>query len=189
MTETAIEYVTKIAGAWHRPPAKQILASVPKGIRLMLQPEFTNQYDPQAVKVLLDPSEIPGDFDELVDAGLENVPREKLPEGMESMEVIREAKTPLFLGYLARTGGKPLFGTDYPGNQEFLSHLGDDVSIWSMKPLGTLEFDANGDPLFSLDEDALLAARDLAENNELLMQVGDEDEEENFGNEEYDSED
>ena len=176
MTEE-IEYTTKIAGAWHRPPAKQILASIPKGIYLQLQPEFTNQFDPQAVKVLLDPSEIPPDFDELIDAGLEQVPQEKLPDGLESMDVIRANKTMLFLGYLARTGGKPLFGTDYPGNQEFLAHLGEDVSVWALKPIGTLDFDGNGDPLFSLDEARFQAAKAMAED--VLANEVDEDQ---YGN-------
>ena len=50
-----------LVGAFHRPPAKAILQVLPGGAALRLECEPTNQYDPNAIKVLVAVSEIPPD--------------------------------------------------------------------------------------------------------------------------------
>lgn len=44
---------TQIVGAHFRPPAKALLACLPAGHQLWLRPELTNEYDQNAVQVLL----------------------------------------------------------------------------------------------------------------------------------------
>ena len=51
--------VSLIVGAYHRPPAKSLLAILPAGCELGLRPEPTNPYDSGAVQVIVATSQIP----------------------------------------------------------------------------------------------------------------------------------
>lgn len=55
-----------LVGAYHRPPAKAIIEALPSGAQLTVRPEPDNQFDPNALQVLVQPSEIPeGEYEEL----------------------------------------------------------------------------------------------------------------------------
>lgn len=58
MTETI---TTNLVGAYLRPPAKALLACLPAGHPLFLRPEPTNEYDENAVQVVLRSSTLPTD--------------------------------------------------------------------------------------------------------------------------------
>lgn len=48
-----------IVGAYYRPPAKVVLDVLPFGCELSLMPEPTNEYDPNAIKIVVTPGVIP----------------------------------------------------------------------------------------------------------------------------------
>ncbi len=84
-----------IVGMHFRPPAKALVAALPSGTPLMLEPEPTNQYDPFAVKVLVDLTEMDDEFwDEIETAlGLAGVEKEELLEAPRHIAYIDKAKT------------------------------------------------------------------------------------------------
>ena len=51
--------VFPIVGAFHRPPARAILQVLPINCPLTLRPEPTNEYDPNAIQILVSTSHIP----------------------------------------------------------------------------------------------------------------------------------
>ncbi len=51
--------IASVVGMHFRPPAKAILQCLPAGATLILEPEPTNEYDPNAIKVLVDTASIP----------------------------------------------------------------------------------------------------------------------------------
>jgi hypothetical protein len=109
--------VSLLVGARFRPPAELLLANLPAGAKLLLEPDEENPYDPAAVRVLVSPSQIPeGRHEDLRDA---------LPGyGRDLEEVLAEDW--LWLGFVAASGGKPLQiarergeATGLVGNKEF----------------------------------------------------------------------
>jgi len=84
-----------IVGMHFRPPAKALVAALPSGTPLLLEPEPTNQYDPFAVKVLVDLSDMYDDFwDEIDQAlGLAGVEKDELLEAPRHIAYIDKAKT------------------------------------------------------------------------------------------------
>ena len=84
----------KIVGAHFHPPAKAILQSLPGGAELILRPEPDNQYDPNAVMVLVESATIPASEHEtlgLASAGY----------GVELSELLGAKEW--HLGYVPRT--------------------------------------------------------------------------------------
>jgi hypothetical protein len=129
-----------IAGAFHRPPAKQVLQALPSGAKLILQPEPENPWDALAVKVLVDVGDaitiqqFPG-----LQAALDGT-------GVEAHELI-SSHEPLQLGYIAASQGKPLAkakAAGFPGvgNAEVLAAL---EGHWA-NAQATLEFWVDGSP-------------------------------------------
>ena len=101
---------TLLVGSHFRPPAKQLLACAPSGIELTLVPEYDNPYDENAIKAMLDPSLIPeSQFDTL---------RESLDGTGFELEELLDGEA-VQVGYVAKSGGKPLAGTNFAGNVEF----------------------------------------------------------------------
>lgn len=89
-----------IAGAYFRPPAKQILAVLPAGAELWLEAEPENPYDCFAMKVMCRPQEIiPESQLDLLAQSLEGT-------GSDIEEVMNA--TGLQLGFLAAQGNKNL---------------------------------------------------------------------------------
>lgn len=91
--------ICPLVGAHFRPPAKQILAHLPAGAGLILEPEPENPFDPQAVKVSVPVTAIPeSEFPALA---------QELPEAGLTLEQLMSGGT-VWLGYIAKSSGKPL---------------------------------------------------------------------------------
>jgi hypothetical protein len=93
-----------LVGMQFRPPAKEVLSILPIGMPLEIRPEPENQYDVNAVMVLVDMGDFPVNLIPLLD----NI----LPSVFDAMELCSNG--PLHLGYLAATGMKTAKGG--PGN-------------------------------------------------------------------------
>lgn len=89
-----------IVGAFHRPPAKQVLSVLRTDTNLLLVPDPDNPYDPKAVKVLVDLT------------GLRIVDFEALRDALEGTghdpHDLLSSPEPLQLGFLADSEGKAL---------------------------------------------------------------------------------
>jgi hypothetical protein len=117
-----IELRSLLVGAHFRPPAKLILAHLPAGTSLVLDPEPDNPYDEHAIRVLVDAGEIPeSEYEALTD---------ELPAMGEDLDELLAQPDLIHLGYVAATGGKPLIkymeenGTvKVIGNQEIIAAL------------------------------------------------------------------
>lgn len=108
--------LSPLVGAFHRPPAKQVLAALPAGQGLELIPEPENPYDEKALKVCLWMNQVP----EELHAGL----YEALQGTGSDLAELLEAEEPLQLGYVAASGGKPLAKSGLAaGNAEFLAFM------------------------------------------------------------------
>lgn len=131
-----------LVGAHFRPPAKQVLANLPSGAELVLSPEPENPYDPNALRVLVWPGEIPEVMHSSLDEALQGTGHD-LGELLASEE-------PFWLGYVAASGGKPLTKAALSaGNKEFLA-----LMAASPDHSAKLAFDAAGLPLVMLSERA-----------------------------------
>lgn len=93
------ELVSLLVGDHFRPPAKLILAHLPIGAPLRLDPEDTNPYDEEAVKIMFDPWQIPESQFEALDS--------ELPAMGFTLEQVMSGGD-LQLGYIPKSGGKPL---------------------------------------------------------------------------------
>ena len=93
-----------IVGAYFRPPAKQVLASLPSGCQLVLVAEPDNPYDAAAIKVLVGLDQVPeGQYEEL----------ERALDGTgTSLGELLERDEPLHLGYVISAGNKKLGSWD-----------------------------------------------------------------------------
>lgn len=124
-----------LVGMHFRPPAKQLLASLPTGTLLTLEPEPENPYDEKAIKVLLDASQIPESQHETLRLTLDGT-------GHDLESVLEQGKWQL--GYVAASDGKPLRGTDLQGTLEFAE------PVSRGQRTVELSFDAQGRPIISL---------------------------------------
>lgn len=113
---------TIISGAFHRPPAGQLLRALPMGTRLRLVAEPGNPYDPFALRVLLDPADIPEGLHPDLDIAMAGTGY--------CMEDLLMSGEPVQLGFVAASEGKPRLvaqaQTRLPlaGNREFYSAFG-----------------------------------------------------------------
>lgn len=98
-----------LVGMHFYPPSKLLLANLPAGTSLRLEPEPTNPYDEHAIKVLVEPSAVPEDLREATAGDLAG-------HGYTWEELLAEGERQI--GHVAKTGGKPLEGTGYSGNLE-----------------------------------------------------------------------
>lgn len=145
------KYHTLIVGAHFRPPAKQCLAHLASGAELTLEEENDNAYDPAAVRVMLDPTQIPEtEFlmleGELLEAG---VTLEQLMSG-----------GPIKIGFVPAQDGKPLAKARLSdptilGNQQVREimmgarqdlNLGEDADHAGVPYTCRLDFAADGSP-------------------------------------------
>lgn len=90
-----------IVGSHFHPPAKQLLAGLPTGVVLQLQPEPDNPYDANAVLVHLRGRDIPR-------AAWGRLQVELDGTGTEMEDIMSDPSAPIVLGHCAATGGKPL---------------------------------------------------------------------------------
>lgn len=142
--------VTLLVGAHFHSPAKVLLEHLPTGTTLMLVPETDNPYDESglAVGVWVAPSAFPASQYEAL--------REVLPGSGYDLDELLAAGEPLQLGHIAKTGNKPLQGTDYVGTEEWAA-AGTPTS-------GTLQFDPQGRALVSAEAHEAIIMSDVEEN-------------------------
>lgn len=91
---------TILVGSHFVPPAKLLLQALPSEARVELRPEPDNPYDPLAIKVFVDPSEINADALRLLEEPL-------AASGFSIDEVVNSPEV-ICLGHVAATDGKPL---------------------------------------------------------------------------------
>lgn len=125
---------TLITGGF-RPPGKQIVQFLPAGAQLTLKPEYDNPYDDGAIQVFCSGSAVPQDLWPQADDSMTGT-------GFDMAEL---AVAEICLGYVARTGGRPLAGTSLPGNAEF-KPIVDSGQAYSC----TLAFAPDGKPMVAL---------------------------------------
>lgn len=82
-----------IVGAHFRPPAKGILAVLPTGTKLVVRPEPTNEFDPNAMMVLVRTSEIPHTLSE-------DLELHTAPQGYSATDIFEQAEW--HLGYIPK---------------------------------------------------------------------------------------
>ena len=124
------ELVTMLVGSHHRPPAKQVLAALPSGARLVLAPEPENAYDPKAIRVLVDVNAaLPHSQYEALGAALEGT-------GVDVMDLLQSGEL-FHLGYVANSD-----------NEKTSAGLGGNREVGAMLASGdvvaALIFDPNG---------------------------------------------
>jgi hypothetical protein len=124
-----------LVGMHFNPPAKALLASLPAGAILRLEPEPENPYDANAVRVFCRTSALVAG--EALGLALAEM-------GREIGEVLAELEWPL--GHLAASGGKPLAKagiTELVGTVEFLASRPAEGLEW----LAKLRWSPGGLPL------------------------------------------
>jgi len=89
-----------IVGAHFRPPAKQVLASLPSGCQLVLVAEPDNPYDAGAIKVLVGLDQVPEGQYEALERALDGTGT--------SLGELLERDEPLQIGYVISAGNKKL---------------------------------------------------------------------------------
>lgn len=100
-------FISPIVGAYYRPPASTILVYLPLGTNLLLEPEPTNDYDSNAIKVTLDNDTI---SDWIDSPNFPSTLDEALVNCGYSVEVIDNLFEPLHLGYIPKTHNTQLLG-------------------------------------------------------------------------------
>ena len=136
MSEQKTELLVPIVGMHFRPPAKQVLAVLPSGAKLGLEPEPENPYDEKAIKVFVCVA------DEVREAQYPALAAALVGVGQELDELIGRSE-PMQLGYIADSDGKALRNSGGSGNREvgelmrLAAAAGEQVSA-------TLEFDPSG---------------------------------------------
>lgn len=80
-----------IVGMYYRPPASAIIKFLPHGTALVLRPEPDNQFDPNAIMVLVEGNSIPVDYD--LDSALQGF-------GTNISDIRSQCE--IHLGYIAR---------------------------------------------------------------------------------------
>ena len=106
---------TLLVGMHFRPPAKQTVSCLPSGTPLRLQPEPDNPYDPEALQVWVRSAHIPESQWEALGDALQGT-------GFSLEDLL--AQDEWHLGYVARSGGKPLEKAGLAaGNAEFSAAL------------------------------------------------------------------
>lgn len=126
MSDSSTKLTGLMVGMFHRPPAKDVLNSLPVGTKLWLQREPDNAYDENAVKVLL-PGFGPGGEHADLRAGLEAT-------GKWGEEMFTD---PLHLAYVdsSKTGMAKIFS-------EAILETGDDNALFAAE----LSYSIDGKP-------------------------------------------
>lgn len=125
---------TLIVGMHFRPPAKALLANLPSGAELALVPERDNPYDELAIKVMVQPSEVPESRREQCDLDCSG-------QGYDFWELLAAGEA-LQLGYVIASSNKVAKSEGLPGNAEVWQAKGEG---WGGGP-AKLGFDPQGRP-------------------------------------------
>lgn len=145
------KYHTLIVGAHFRPPAKQCLAHCASGTGLILEEENDNPYDAAAVRVMLDPQQIP-------DTEYATLEPELLGAGVTLEQLLSGG--PIHIGFVPAQEGKPLAKArlsqpDLLGNQQVREiMMSGDMSksdVFGSHPYScALDFAADGSPRLTI---------------------------------------
>lgn len=103
-----------IVGTHFRPPAKQVLQVLPLGTLVQLEAEPDNPYDSDACKIMFNPAAL-GDLPQDQQERLEFL----LTGSGWGLEDLLAQGEPLQLGYVAKSGGKPLEKLKMAGNNAY----------------------------------------------------------------------
>ena len=139
---------TQLVGAHFRPPAKALLAVLPAGHPLFLRPEPTNEYDSNAVQVVLLTTSLASFLEE--EFFQDQLAGELLGQGFD-IETVLEAPE-WHLGYLPRAakGNKALEEWNVQVQQAIHTVCGrehpDDMPIEGATVVCSLSFDSAGKP-------------------------------------------
>ncbi len=139
MTQRAL--LVPLVGAHFRPPAKWVLAHLPAGTALRLEPEPENAYDPKAIRVLCRIEDVPGSERAALDNDLAGT-------GFDLGEMLAAGEQYVWLGYVADSDGKICRDQGRPGNREVgevLATVAADC-VWA-----TLASGADGKPLVRVE--------------------------------------
>ncbi len=150
------KFTTLIVGAHFRPPAKQLLAALAGGCQLTLLEDNENAYDAAAVKVMLDPQDIP----EVAQAELEGT----LPDAGLTLAQLMSTG-PIQLGFVPAQAGKPLAKARQT-DPELLGNL----QVRELMPdvAATLGFAIDGSPLLLLETNPAFAEAIKAPNPDIM---------------------
>lgn len=99
-----------LVGSHFRPPAKQVLAHLPNGTQLRLEPESENPYDANAIRVYCQGSAIP-------ESEHPQLAEDLVGTGSELEEVLGQE---IWLGYIGDSKGKLCQKNGWRGNAEVL---------------------------------------------------------------------
>jgi hypothetical protein len=88
-----------IVGAHYRPPAKAILSAISPGTKLFLRAEPSNEYDINAIQVLIKP-------DEIQEEDYDNLNSELSGYGQDVGEILTQSE--MYLGYIPKEIAKVL---------------------------------------------------------------------------------
>lgn len=117
-----------LVGMHFRPPAKAVLSALPSGTELILSPEPDNEYDTDALRVLVEPDQVPES---------QRGPLALACEGF-GFAIDEVLAAPIFLGFIAKTRPEKNIPV---GNKQFL-----DAMAGSPHHKATLGFSAEGKP-------------------------------------------
>lgn len=134
---------TLLVGMHFRPPAKLILAELPSGTRLNLVPEPDNPYDAEAVKVIIQTSELKHALESILSQS-EEFDRFNLQlagMGFNVDDLLIEPEW--HLGYCARTGNVQL--------AKIAGASSASEVLDCRAHTGVLFFGANGEPLIRIE--------------------------------------
>lgn len=135
-----------LVGMHFRPPAKAILQHLPTGAKVRLEAEPGNQYDPNAIRVLFNGDDLPA-ADDIDQRNAREA--DFLSQGF-SEEEIRQAPEEWQLGYIAKSGGKPLAGKPWVGNVEVLRDIHREAGDFK-EHTASLLFGPAGEPLVAIE--------------------------------------
>lgn len=132
-----------LVGMHFRPPAKAVLAHLPSGSKLLLIPEPDNPYDEKAIKVLVEPGEVPESEYDALQADMDGM-------GFQIEDVLQlkaDVKAPIHLGYIADSKGKVVQARlDKTGNAEIAAAvIGADTAWQDIR--ASLGFEGDGKPI------------------------------------------
>lgn len=138
------QFTTLLVGAHFRPPAKQVLAHLPVGTQLTLEPEPDNPYDPLAIKVFVDPALIP-------ESQFSALDKELLETGNTIEQIMSGG--PIWLGYVPAAEGKPLAKARANGELDLIGNdkVREIGALGESEYAATLAFGPDGSPRMILE--------------------------------------
>jgi hypothetical protein len=112
-----------LVGSHFHPPAKALLEVLPEGFPFGLQPDPFNKYDPQAIKVMIEPEDLAEAIEDLPTPAREVLETNLNGFGL-SIDQILQWPEPFHCGHVGASEGKPAKAEKADGTNEVWSELG-----------------------------------------------------------------